>query len=93
MALHFNDPTPIRLRAEDQADQIPAMTFELATSLRALLDEAVQARDLLRRARASGDSRLMDRAQTRLVELHESMGGACDQFERLTRTLRAAGRL
>lgn len=89
----LNDPTPISLRPEDRAADIPAMTFELATSLRGVLDEAVQARDLFRRARESGDSRLMERVQSRLVELHESMGGACDQFEGLVRTLRAAGRL
>lgn len=87
------DSRPIRLMPADQADDIPAMTFELATQLRGLLDEAVQLRDLHRRSMHSTDGRLRDRVLSRLIEHHESVGAACDQFESLTRSLRASGRL
>lgn len=89
----FNDSTPIALRPADMADPIPAMTIELAAQMRALLDEAVQLRDLQRRALYSKDGRLGDRVLSRLVEHHESVGTVCDQFEALVRSLRAGGRL
>lgn len=88
-----NDPRPITLRPADMADDIPSMTFELAKSLRDVMDEAVAARDLLRRAIDRADMRLRDRAHLRLMEHVETVDSVLADFETLARTLRATGRL
>ena len=93
MALTFDDPTPIRLRAVDQADEIPMLVIEMATMLADVFDEAVAARDLHQKALLSHDERLRHRVRDRLVEHVETASDARSHLERLTRTLRAAGRL
>jgi hypothetical protein len=93
MGIDINDPTPIRLRADDQADQIPMMVIEMAQLLADLFDEAVAARDLQQRTLSSHDERMRQRVRDRLVEHVETASNARSHLETLTRTLRAAGRL
>lgn len=93
MTLHFDDPTPIRLRAADQADDIPMLVIEMAQLLADVFDEAVAARDLQQRTLFSADDRLRHRVRDRLVEHVETASNARSHMETLTRSLRAAGRL
>lgn len=87
------DPTPIQLRAEDRADEIPAMLIELARHVRETRDDALRARDLHTRAMTSQDVRAQNRVQAALVDQAEATARTCDQVEKLIRTLRAHGRL
>lgn len=93
MALHFDDPTPIKLRAADQADTIPALLYELSQHVRNVRDDAIRARDLHTRAMADQDGRVRSRVQAELVSVHEGAARTCDLLETLTRSLRASGRL
>lgn len=93
MAFDLIDPTPIRPRAADQADDIPMLVIEMAQLLADVFDEAVAARDLQQRTLFSADDRLRHRVRDRLVEHVETASNARSHMETLTRSLRAAGRL
>lgn len=87
------DRTPVQLRSEDLADEIPMLVIELSRHVRDTRDDALRARDLHTRALISKDGREHSRVQAALVDLHEANARTCDQLERLVMTLRAHGRL
>lgn len=90
MALDFDQP--IKLRSEDRPDPMLVL-IDLHEVLRHLLDEAVQARDLMSRPPLHDMQRHHARVHGRLVDIAETAGLASDGMDRLTRALRAAGRL
>lgn len=97
----INDPTPLKLRAADQADVIPQMLYELNQHVRNVRDDALRARDLHTRTKTDEDgrvssvvlSRACSRVQREIEEVHEGAARTCDLLENLTRQLRASGRL
>jgi len=92
MALHFDDPTPIRLHPADQADDTPALLLALAETLRSLNAETTYLLSVLTdQSRDVGRRIYLAEAQARTVL--ETTGRAQESVERLTRSLRAAGRL
>ena len=80
------DAQPLKLRADDLPDP-QALLIDLGALLRDIQDDAEDVRGIA--TREMGHRRLTGRA----VDLFEESGRARDLHERLTRALRAAGRL
>jgi hypothetical protein len=89
----IDDPRPIKLRAADQADEIPQMVYALSQHVRDVRDDALRARDLHNRAMGDQDIHTHQRVRAELIELQTSTARTCEYLEALTRRLRAAGRL
>ena len=86
------DDRPITLRAADQADDAPALLIDLAAALRTLNAETTYLLAILAdNSRDVGRRIYLAEAQARTAA---ETGARCQQAtERLTRSLRAAGRL
>lgn len=90
MALNFDGP--IKLRADDLAEDVPAQLFALADALRSLNADTAHMVSILS-ARQTDVGRTLSRVQAEAVTLQETSARAQESFETLTRTLRAAGKL
>jgi hypothetical protein len=87
------DSRPLKLRADDLRDDSQVVAIELAEHMRMLLADALVLRTVITRDFQADPERALRRATSRVVELCEAVGRADDTRERLSRSLRAAGRL
>lgn len=92
-AHEINDPTPIRLRRVDRADDPQELLTALAEQQSVVLNEAINLRTILTRDMLHDPERAVRRATARVIELCEAAGRAEDCREQLSRALRSAGRL
>jgi len=86
------DPQPLKLRAEDLPDDVPAQVIALADTLRSLNAEAAHLLSIVTRPQ-SDMGRTFSRVQNDAVQIQEMVSRVQDSLELLTRTLRASGRL
>ena len=86
------DSQPLKLRADDLPDDVPAQMIALADTMRSLNAEATHLLSIVTRPHADM-GRTFSRVQNDAVQIHEMIGRVQDSLEVLTRTLRASGRL
>jgi hypothetical protein len=86
------DSRPLKLRTDDLRDDMPALAFALADTLRALNAEATHLLSVVTRPQTDV-GRTLSRVQVGAVQIQEQTARAQDALETLTRALRAAGRL
>ncbi len=92
MALNLNDPTPVRLRSEDQADDATALSIELAAQHRMLIQDINSIYSLVFHEDTS-DEMAVRRLRANVLDAREIASRADQTRERFVRAVRASGRL